>query len=124
MLVVNTILRPSGIHGIGVFADEYIRRGTTVWKYFKGFDYYLSNTFVSSLPLLARGVITRFCDHNSMGWLVVPDNARFFNHSGRANTIELPNHQGLLIASRDIAVGEEITEDYGDECDFHGLKRY
>ena len=38
MLLVKTKIGPSKIAGIGLFADEFIAKGTPVWKFEPGFD--------------------------------------------------------------------------------------
>ncbi len=47
-------------------------------------------------------------------WLLSGDHARFLNHSDRPNTVELPFESH---ASSPIAVGDEITSDYGSFCE-------
>ena len=38
MLLVKTKIKPSGTHGIGLFADQFILKGTITWKYDPKFD--------------------------------------------------------------------------------------
>ena len=38
MLLVKTYLDRSPIHGLGVFAAEFIRKGTRVWRFVESFD--------------------------------------------------------------------------------------
>ncbi len=38
MLLVKTKIGQSNISGIGVFADEFIPKGTVIWRYQEGFD--------------------------------------------------------------------------------------
>ena len=38
MLFVKTRLGESLLHGIGLFADEFIARHTVLWKFTPGFD--------------------------------------------------------------------------------------
>jgi hypothetical protein len=33
MLLVRTTLRPSGVHGLGLFADEFIPKGFVIWRF-------------------------------------------------------------------------------------------
>jgi uncharacterized protein len=42
MLVVRTKTKASEIAGIGLFADQFIPKGTVVWKYQPDFDLLLS----------------------------------------------------------------------------------
>ena len=38
MLYVKTKIRLSKVHGIGLFADENIPKGTVIWRFTPGFD--------------------------------------------------------------------------------------
>ena len=38
MLIINTYLDKSKIHGVGVFADEFIKKGTLISKIIPGLD--------------------------------------------------------------------------------------
>ena len=38
MLLVRTTLKLSPIHGIGLFADQFIEKGAAVWRYLDEFD--------------------------------------------------------------------------------------
>ena len=33
MLLVKTTLRPSEVHGLGLFADEFIPKGIAIWRF-------------------------------------------------------------------------------------------
>jgi hypothetical protein len=50
MLLVKTTIAPSTIHGIGLFADEFIPQGTRIWEFTPGFDLKLSSTFIENAP--------------------------------------------------------------------------
>lgn len=121
MLLVKTKVLPSDIHGLGLFVDQFVAKGSTVWEYRESFDTYLSDDFVQSLPDVARQAIEDTCDHDGNGWLVCADNSRFINHSDDANT-DCIQEPGFLIANRPIYPGEEITQDYQKSCDlYHGF---
>lgn len=38
MLLIKTKLELSKIHGVGLFADEFIAKGTKIWEYRPNFD--------------------------------------------------------------------------------------
>lgn len=111
MLLVKTRLKRSSLHGLGVFAAEFIPRGAVVWKYVEGVDHRLSAEFVESLPDPARSAILHYCALWGGGYVVSADNARFLNHSETPNlrTVSAPD---IDIAIREIYEGEELTEDY------------
>ncbi len=52
MLLVKTQLKNSRIHGVGIFADEDIPKGTAIWRDYEGFDLEYSVEAVDKLPRL------------------------------------------------------------------------
>ena len=109
MLLVNTYLDKSTIHGLGVFAAEFIAKGTKIWRFVEGFDRVYSPKQFSKLPKAARDFI-RFHGYRVDGEILLTvDHDRHINHSDDPNTIL---KSGYAIACRDIAKGVEITNDY------------
>lgn len=108
MLRVRAEVRPSPIHGLGLFALERIPRGTVVWSFDAGVDQ------LSSSPA-PHGYSFR-TEH---GHIIPGDDAKFINHSATPNLETTP---GLTpaVAVRDIEVGEELTEDYAYDPDWTG----
>jgi len=116
MLLVKTKVKLSKIHGMGLFADQFIKKGVSVWKFSPGLDLKLTEEELDKLPKLARECYLHYCYHSIVDdTYVLPfDDARFFNHSKNHNTtsIDVPDDpEGLEIASRDIEAGEEILCD-------------
>ncbi|MCA9800948.1 MAG: SET domain-containing protein-lysine N-methyltransferase [Cyanobacteria bacterium HKST-UBA02] len=115
MLLVKAKLQSSPIHGIGLFADEFIPRGTTVWKFLPGFDLSLPAEEVEKLPESVQQFLSYygFLDMNIRRWILPVDDARFMNHSREPN-LDFAAIDGLSasLANRDIQPAEEITEDY------------
>ncbi len=119
MLLVQTKIGPSPIHGIGIFADEFIPKGTRIWEYRSGVDSKLSEAFVRSLPAPAQTHMRNYAYKNRVTgeYVLCGDDARFFNHSDTPNTEDLDDSvlvegEGVTIAARDIQPGEEIVSDY------------
>ncbi|MGO9546249.1 MAG: SET domain-containing protein [Rhodomicrobium sp.] len=117
MLVVNTILAPSKIEGLGLFAGQYIPKGTVVWKFVPGVDALLDASEIESLPEVTRDICRRYAylDHTHKKYVLCGDDARFENHSENPNTAGVyPEGEpfGIDVATRDIQEGEEITCDY------------
>jgi uncharacterized protein len=54
MLLVKTYVDRSAIHGLGVFAAEFIRKGTKIWRFVEGFDRAYSPKEFARLPKAAR----------------------------------------------------------------------
>jgi len=111
MLLVRTELKFSSTHGLGVFAAEFIPKGTRVWEYREGFDHRVSKDFVEALPEPARSTLCHYSAFWGGGYVISADNARFLNHSQTPNlqTFAQPD---VDVSLRDIEVGEELLEDY------------
>ena len=118
MMLIETRVAPSGIHGLGLFAVQFVPRGTPVWKFQPGFDHDFSPAQFAALPPLARQHTRWFCFVSQLdGHIILSgDHACFINHSlapntGAAKAVGLPV---VTVALRDIAAGEEITCNYFD----------
>lgn len=97
--------------GSGVFATRLIPKGTLVWVQDR-FDRTFSEAEVRELEPVYQQILERYCFLNRQGrWVFCWDITRFINHSFRANCLVTP--YGGEIAVRDIAAGEQITNDYG-----------
>lgn len=114
-------LKPSKIHGIGVFALRDIPKGTKViWQYDTVETITMSEHEFATLPyeiqqeILSRVIFIKgepltFLDPNC-----VTDYRSYMNHS---NT---PNTDGIYTLT-DIKKGEELTESYTQMGDWHDL---
>jgi SET domain-containing protein len=109
MLLVKTYLDKSKVHGLGVFAGQYIRKGTKIWRFVEGFDQFYTLKQFAKLPKQARD----YLQWHGFRWedevLFSADYDSHMNHSEYPNTLL---HNGYAIARRNIRKGEEITNDY------------
>lgn len=114
MLLVKTKIGPSKIAGIGLFADEFIAKGTPVWKFELGFDLQISKSKFSELSESAQQQVLNYCYFNPKTnyYVVCSDDARFFNHSDDPNCTSGPDDDHIDVAIRDIQKGEELTQNY------------
>lgn len=117
MICVKTKIGPSEIHGIGIFADEFIPKGTMVWKFTPGFDQKFTREQILSFPDLLQIYIYKYSwkSKKSKLYCFSSDNGKYFNHSTTPNTLsEYRNGEEEVIttAIRDIQAGEEITDNY------------
>jgi SET domain-containing protein len=123
MLLIRTRIKPSPIHGNGVFACEAVAPGTLVWRYEPLFDRIISESELESAPVAFREYIDMYAYRSAdlEGRLILScDHAKFLNHSAEPNTRELPFGS---IASIQINVDDEITCDYGAFCvDWKGFE--
>lgn len=101
----------SPLIGCGVFATQLIPQGTLIWVQDK-LDRVFTEVSVRSFEPAYQEILERYCFRNRSGnWVFCWDNARFINHSFRANCLVTP--YGCEIAIRDIQPDEELTNDYG-----------
>jgi uncharacterized protein len=127
MLLVKTTLGPSPIHGIGLFAAQFIPQGTRIWEFTPGFDVKLSAAFVDNAPEPLKSWLAThtYRSRTSHQYILCSDDARFFNHADHPNTAsrEVAGEEEVItVALRDIQPGEELTDDYRTfEADFAGF---
>lgn len=113
MLLVETYIKNSSIHGLGLFAKEFIPKETKIWEYNIHLDNCLSNESKIKLPKINQDFIEFFYYFKKdFGWTILGDNARFINHSYTPNTDS--KEFFTTIANRDIQIDEEIFENYYD----------
>ncbi|MEK6907372.1 MAG: SET domain-containing protein [Nanoarchaeota archaeon] len=112
MLLVKTKLGLSKIHGIGIFADQPISKGTTVWKFNPLIDKYISKSDLKQIPLVLQEQLHKyiFLDKNQKKYLLCGDDARFFNHSNKPNCDDSVDN--VTTAIKEIKKGEELTVNY------------
>jgi uncharacterized protein len=119
MMMVDTELRASPIHGIGVFLTEPVRAGDVIWRFDARIDRVYSNAELRELPeRLQRFLRTYSTLHGDLDlWVLCGDNGRHFNHSDRPNTRSLGIGFGDDVAAEDLEPGTELTSDYRTICD-------
>jgi SET domain-containing protein len=119
MMMVETELRPSRIHGIGVFLLEPVQRGQLIWRFDSRVDRVYSEDEIVSLPDRTQRFVRTYSTWyaGTSLWVLCGDNGRHFNHSETPNTISNAIAFGEDIAATDLAVGDELTSDYRTICD-------
>jgi uncharacterized protein len=109
-LSVATYLRNSRIHGVGVFAADFIPAGTVIWDFTPGVDWRLAPRELEAFPEPFQTHLRRYAYLDESGdYILCGDNARFMNHSPLPNC---DDRGSVTTASRDIQPGEELTCDY------------
>ncbi|MEZ4829577.1 MAG: SET domain-containing protein [Bacteroidia bacterium] len=97
--------------GFGVFAKEFIPKGTITWA-LDALDRVIPQAQVENMDQIYWEQIDKYCFRNHRGdFILCWDYARFVNHSFRPNCFTTPYE--FEIAIRDILPGEELTDDYG-----------
>ena len=119
MMMCETELRPSPIHGIGVFLLEPVKAGQLIWRFDSRIDRIYSEAEVASLPTRMRRFIQTYSTwHEGLKlWILCGDNGRHFNHSARPSTMSEAVGFGDDVALTDLPAGAELTSDYTTICD-------
>jgi SET domain-containing protein len=119
MMMVETELRPSSIHGTGVFLVTPVRKGDLIWRFDSRIDRVYSEAELASLPEHVQRYLRTYSTWHEQARLYVlcGDNGRFFNHSDTPSTVSNAISFGEDHAARDLAAGEELTSDYATICD-------
>lgn len=101
----------SPLKGYGVFAKVDIPAGTIMWV-LDQLDKVMSPAEVFSMDKNYQELLHTYCFIDNKGnYVLCWDNERYINHSFNANV--LTTAYDFTIAIRDIAKGEEVTNDYG-----------
>jgi SET domain-containing protein len=122
MFLIPTFLRPSPIHGIGVFTQVSIAKGTKIWEFTPRFDHIYTESDLAILTDVQRATIL-FYGYSDPRWgadkiVMCGDNARHFNFSANPNTAERDfTEPPASYAIRDIAAGEELTYSEDEDLD-------
>lgn len=119
MMMVDTELRPSRIHGIGVFVTQDVKAGTILWQFDSRIDRVYCEAEIASLPERMQRFVRTYSTWNAQAelWVLCGDNGRHFNHSDTPNSISDGIAFGTDRAACDIAAGTELTSDYSTICD-------
>jgi SET domain-containing protein len=111
-------LKPSGVHGIGVFAIRAIPKGCrTIFA--KGVGEWIKVSFsdIENLPEHSRSLVETYCLYDENNYYVpdygfkVIDIVNYLNHSSSPNIISV-NDGEEFEALRDIPSGAELLLDY------------
>jgi len=125
MLIVAIALQDSPIHGVGVYAAKPIAAGTVVWQFDPGIDHLHPISWLREQPPHVQRFVVNYGVLNleQTHYYTLGDQTLFVNHSLSPNLVPrddiLVNGEGVVVAARDIAAGEELTVNYGtiDGCD-------
>jgi uncharacterized protein len=119
MMMVETVIRPSDIHGMGVFLVHPVKKGDLIWRFDSRVDRLYSPEELASLPDHVQRYLRTYSTWNAdVGvYVLCGDNGRYFNHSPTPSTVSNAIAFGEDHAARDLAAGEELTSDYATICD-------
>lgn len=119
MLMVETELRESPIHGIGVFLTQPVQADQLIWRFDSRIDRVISDAELQDMPPALQQYLRTYSTlHDELKlWVLCGDNGRHFNHSDHPNTRSLGITFGDDVAVGDLAEGTELTSDYRTICD-------
>lgn len=119
-------LKPSSVHGIGVFAIRDIPKGCKdIFSKNVGEWIKLPIADVEKLPAHARTLVETYCVYDETDYYVpdygfkIVDMVNYLNHSSNPNLISV-NDGEYFEAIRNIAAGEELFVNYGSIVDVEG----
>lgn len=136
MLYVRTEVKPSPIHGLGLFATHNIAKGQTVWQFNPSLDIRYTEAYLDTIPECVADQIRKYRyinpEYREIS-VLCGDDARFMNfaalsaetHEGGVATKRIANlalgekrdDEYTLIAARYIAAGEELTVPLDSDAD-------
>ena len=118
-MMVETELKPSTIHGLGVFLIQPVRKGELIWRFDSRVDLIYTEEEIATLPVHVQCYLRTYTTwHETAGvYVLCGDNGRYFNHSDAPTTISNAISFGDDRAARDLAAGDELTSDYRTICD-------
>lgn len=128
-------VKPSDIHGLGLFAKKFIPKGT-IWWHARPRDVLIitktqfitldSSHETSQMKDFMHILLTySYYERDLDALIFCLDDSRFVNHSFNANSGASEDESGFCsVAIRDIQPGEEITEDYSKYTPCPWLEKY
>lgn len=120
MLLIETYLKYSTGKGIGLFARNDIKAGSTYWIREENFDRVFDILDIKSLNKYAIEFIKKYgFQEINDNWYLCYDNDRYCNHDDFPNTTNHFDNNGLLIsctAKITIRANQEILCDYREIC--------
>ena len=122
MMLINYKLDKDIWGGIGMYANENIKKHDVVYIYNSSLIEIMSLTDIQALPDAARNAILKYSysgkgQHKLVGAVYYGiDDSRFMNHSDDPSLIYDETYE-CYTAARTLYVGEELTCDYNDFCE-------
>lgn len=114
MLKIPTYIKESKIAGFGLFAAEFIPKGTLIWQLNLIVDKIINEHNLIHLDDLERKFVDTYGYKVGNDIILCSDNGKYINHSKNPNTIDYIDKilGSITIAARDIQKDEEIVSNY------------
>jgi len=112
MLLIPTIIQPSKVGGLGLFAQGYAPKGSRIWQNGEDTELILTKVEFEFRSEYMKEFIRHYGYYDNMEnkWKLPLDNSRFMNHSEKPNLGQ--DIEGNNYALEDIFPGDELTCDY------------
>lgn len=109
MLIIPVRIKPSKIHGLGIFTIFETPKNSLIWRYNEQIDYRLEN-----IPEDLKEFANKYAyqPHNKQYYEFPGDAALFMNHSNSPNVICETNNHEIMIAAKTLQIDEELTANY------------
>jgi len=115
MIHIKYKLDKSDKHGIGLFADQDIKKGDLIYNASPVLDTNITQDQFDALDEKEKQEFHwwGFFDEPSQMWHVDFDVSKFINHSDKGTVTQDDSHdEAYLIAAKAISKGEELTQNY------------
>lgn len=115
MIHIKYKLDKSGVHGVGFFAMQDLKKGDLIFTASPGLDVNITQEQFDALDEAEQKEVRYwgFFDQPTKKWHVDFDHIHFINHSYDPNTTQDLSHpEAYLVAARDVKSGEELTQNY------------
>jgi uncharacterized protein len=113
MLLVKTKIEKSKISGFGLFADQFIPKGTIIWRFNPMVDKKIHKSIIEvecERSVIFKNHVDTYYWRKGEYYYSANDDGKMINHSFNPNTDD-PDPE-TTIANTDIQIGEEITSNY------------
>lgn len=114
MLKVKTIVKESKIHGKGLFADEFISKGTIIWQFEPNLDKVITHEEFLALEPKERDFWDIYSFRFNDKYYLCMDDGIYFNHNEIDYNCDEDSKNNTTIAKVDINPGEELTTNYAN----------
>lgn len=112
MLIIETEIKPSPIHGLGLFTKQRLVKDQIIWELNPIIDQCITEDLLATLPHIAQQFVRHYAWFDDDGdFYVSLDNDKYMNHSDTPNTDN--DHPKFCFALCAIDAGEELT------CNYH-----
>lgn len=115
MLRVKTEIKLSDRHGLGLYAAQFIPKGTITWQFDPEFDIAFTEEQIARMPEHGKTLFMHYHYHDpDYGHVLCSDDQRFINHAANPKERNIQSTPQADVAIHDIQTGEELLCNYDD----------